>query len=491
MVSFFVYDIIFLVLFSLCVGIFLYRNKSNLKREGLMYLYRTKVGMQIIDRVGGKYKRTLKVLSYFAIISGYLLMAFMMYFLIEMVYIYLKNPVLVKAIKIPPLMPLIPYLPSVFKLDFLPPFYFTYWILAIACIAVFHEFAHGILMKRYGVRIKSTGFGFLGPFLAAFVEQDDKQMVKKKKFEQIAILSAGTFTNLVLSILFFILLGLFFMVAYTPAGAMFNTYSQGIVNVSQINSIDGINITINNYTSQEVLKLIQENNLTEDLVLGTNASSINLTKITTFNETYYLPLENLKNQLENNEVEQLVLYEDYPAIRAGLRGTIIEIDNQEIKSYEDLSEVMENYSPGDKIQVETRDGKEILNYELELGENKNIEEREVRGMGMFDENRNLLRKVINALLFFKEPATDYLPKGDSNFIIFIYNLIWWLAVVNISVALVNMLPMGIFDGGRMFMLTIAAITKSDKIGELIFKIATYFILLLFLLLMGSWFFAII
>ena len=73
---------------------------------------------------------------------------------------------------------------------------------------------------------------------------------------------------------------------------------------------------------------------------------------------------------------------------------------------------------------------------------------------------------------------------------FVYNLIWWLALVNISVALVNMLPMGIFDGGRMFMLTMWGITKSEKFGKLMYKIATYFILGIFILLMFSWFFAI-
>jgi len=200
--SFFIYDISFLILFSLVVGIFLWKRKKNLKREGIMYLYRTQVGVKIINYIGKKYKRTLRVMSFLAVISGYALMMSMIYFLGKLMYIYFFLPDVVRAIKIPPLMPLIPYLPSLFKVDFLPPFYFTYWIIAIACIAVFHEFAHGIIAKRYGVKIKTTGFGFLGPFLAAFVEPDEKQMQKKTKFQQIAVLSAGTFINLILFICF-------------------------------------------------------------------------------------------------------------------------------------------------------------------------------------------------------------------------------------------------------------------------------------------------
>ena len=75
-------------------------------------------------------------------------------------------------------------------------------------------------------------------------------------------------------------------------------------------------------------------------------------------------------------------------------------------------------------------------------------------------------------------------------IVFIYNLIWWIALVNISVALVNMPPMGIFDGGRMFMLTMMGITGSEKFAKVSFKIITYLILGVFFLLMFSWFAAV-
>src|SRR3989338_2602578 len=200
--SFYIYDITFLVIFSIVVGIFLWRKKHNLKREGILYLYRTQVGLKFIDHVGGKYKKTISVLAFLGVVTGYILMSSVVYLFYKLVYIYLFAPEIVREIKIPPLMPLIPYLPEAFNISFLPPFYFTYWIIAISVIAIFHEFAHGIIAKRYGVEVKTTGFGFLGPFLAAFVEPDEKQMEKKTKFQQISILSAGTFTNLILAILF-------------------------------------------------------------------------------------------------------------------------------------------------------------------------------------------------------------------------------------------------------------------------------------------------
>ena len=99
-----------------------------LQKEGLMYLYRTQVGVKFINYIGKKYKKTLKVFSYVAVICGYFLMGLMMYLLWQLAYVYLKNPEIVRAIKIPPLIPLIPYLPSLFKIDFLPPFYFYFFL---------------------------------------------------------------------------------------------------------------------------------------------------------------------------------------------------------------------------------------------------------------------------------------------------------------------------------------------------------------------------
>ena len=486
MVGFFYYDLIFLILFTLGVVIFLYKRKKNLKREGIMYLYRTQLGIKFINYVGGRYKRTLNVLSYVIIATGYILMGLMLYLLGQIAYIYLSNPDVVRAIKIPPLIPLVPYLPSMFKIDFLPPFYFTYWIITIAVIAVFHEFAHGIYAKLYGVKVKTTGFGFLGPFLAAFVEPDEKQMVKKSKLKQITILSAGTFTNLILAILFFLLLSLFFVLTYAPAGAIFNTYTPGVVNISDIQKIDGIVVT--DSSNATLLEIINKNNLTDDLILGDNDSQTSLIKVVA-NRNYFITVNNLKEQLEAGG-SQVALYEDLPAINVGLIGVIVEIDGNKIKTHEDLARVLKNYEIGDRINIKTKYNNTILDYNIILKEDPNEKGRAIMGIGVLNQNTRLIGKVSDFFNFFKKPATYYEPRFNTNFIIFIYNLIWWLALVNISVALMNMLPVGIFDGGRMFMLTIAGITRSEKAGQWAFKVMTYIILGIFFLLMLGWFLAI-
>lgn len=464
------YDIIFLVAFLIFVSAFLYFNRKNLKKEGLLFLYKTTWGMKKIDKIGKKYQKTLKFLSYISISVGYLLMASMLYLLGKIIYLYVAFPSVVRAIKVPPITPLVPYLPQMFKLDFLPPFYFTYWIVILAIIAIAHEFAHGILMRRYGVKIKSTGFGFfpffLPIFLAAFVEQDEKSMEKSSKFNQMAILSAGTFANLLTAIFFFIVIWLFFTLSFAPAGAQFNTYSYSIVAISGISSIN--NISLENPTYSQLVELSNEE--------GMN-------KIEANNKSYLMTKKGFEEQKGTSVF--LVLYEDAPAINAELKGAIVAVNDVKINGWEEFGEQISSYSPGEIIVLNTVVDGEIKTYEITLGENPENSEKPYVGIGYATQKRQgIFGKVVEALSSFKKQHIYYEPKFESAE--FFYDLLWWLILISISVALVNMLPMGIFDGGRFFYLTILSLTKSEKKAEKWFKISTNFFLLLLILLMVLW-----
>lgn len=489
MVSIYVYDIGFLVLFSLFVFLFLYKNRKGLKKEGIMYLYRTRVGIKFIDYVGTKYKKFLTVYAFLGVVFGYLLMATMIWFLYKLLQVYLFNPEIVRAIKIPPLMPLIPYLPEAFSVSFLPPFYFTYWIISIAVIALFHEFAHGIIARRYNIRILTTGFGFLGPFLAAFVEPDEKEMEDKPKYQQLAVLSAGVFTNLILAVLFFLLLSFFFLWAYAPAGAIFNTYTPGVVEIAGISMIGGQ--VVGDSSAEGVLKVIEDNGLEDSLVLGDG--DLKLTEVTVNGERYYTNIENLEFQLENPVLDgQVALFEDLPAINAGLRGAIVGVNDKVVEDSEGLSLALSEYSVGDEVTITTKDGEETLEFEMALGEDPNEPGRGIIGVGMIGRgsNERVLGQITEFFNFFKKDGTSYEPRFNPELVIFIYNLIWWLALINLSVALINMWPVAIFDGGRFFMLTVWAITGSEKFGMKAFKFVTYLILASLALLMLGWFWAI-
>ena len=458
--SFMTYDLILLFLFVSFVSIFLYRKRKKIQKEGLLFLYKTSLGMKLIDKVGKKYKKTLKALSYVSITIGYLLMAAMLYLLGKIVYMYIAYPNIVRAVKVPPIMPLIPYLPQAFKLTFLPPFYFIYWIVILAIVAILHEFAHGIFMRRYNIKIKSTGFGFFPfffpVFLAAFVEQDEKSMEKTSRFKQKAVLAAGTFSNLITAIVAFGIMILFFTLAFSPTGVEFNNYAYTVVGIGGITSVN--NISLDNHTYDGILELTNEN----------------LTSLKTNDGNYLVTKDFLK--MQQNNKEYIFAYFDAPAINSNLEGVISNINGKDIKSLSDLNEALDQYSPGDLINIKTSK----KSYNIKLDKSPLNESKTWLGIGFQDNNKG----IIGFFSSFKKPNVHYESRifGGQ----FIYNFLWWLVLISFSVALVNMLPMGIFDGGRFFYLTILGLTKSKRKAEAWFKGVTRFLLFLVLVLMIFW-----
>ncbi len=465
-----IYDLILLGIFLIFLAVFLYKKRTQIKKEGFLLLYRTNWGIKLINKFGKKYRKTLKILSYVSIATGYLLMTGMIYLVGKIIYLYVSYPHIVRAIKVPPIMPLIPYLPQVFSLDFLPAFYFTYWIIIIAIIAIPHEFAHGIFAALNKVKIKKTGFGFfpffLPVFLAAFVELDEKNMQKKSIFSQMSVLSAGTFANIITALLFFIILFLFFSLSFAPAGVIFDDYAYDLLEISTISSVNGISIA--NATYSKVSELINEEGLNKIEANGRN----------------YVSTKEFLNQQEEI-YNYTFLYYDSPAINAGLKGAITEINGIKITSLEGFQTELSKYSPGQKINITTVFEEENQKYIIELDENPNQKESPYLGVGFLNaEKSGLIGKIKDMISSFKSSNTYY--ESKFNAALFIYNLLWWLVLISFSVALINMLPVGIFDGGRFFYLTILAITKSKSKAEKSFKFLTRFFLFLLVLLMLLW-----
>ena len=471
--EFIVYDIVLLIIFVVFLSIFLYTRKKNLKKEGLLLLYKTSWGIKLINYLGKKHKKLLRVLSYASIILGFFLMITMVYLFGKILWVYLFSPEIVKVIKIPPIMPLIPYLPRVFNLDFLPPFYFIYWIIIVAIIAIPHELAHGIYSAYSKVKIKNTGFGFfpyfLPVFLAAFVEPDEKQMSKKKKINQMAILSSGTFANVLTAILFFIILWGFFSFCFTPSGVVFDSYASSLVNVSGISVIN--NIPIEDASYENLLDMIGEN---------TNEIKVS-------DKTFLINKELFETETNKQLFEEglLILYDDSPAFRSEIMGAISEMNGIKINSKEKLAEEILRHSPGESVNLKVFDGEEYKDYEIILGEHPENESMAWLGIGFIDRTgEGLIGRVVSIVGFFKEPHVYYQPNFE--FALFIYNLLWWIVLISFSVALINMLPIGIFDGGRFFFLTVAAITGSEKIAKKAFVYITYLFLLLLAVIMFFW-----
>jgi hypothetical protein len=177
---------------------------SFLSPEDVIVNKEAYIFQKFIEKFSKKYEKGLKMMIPVVLFVGYALMATMFYLLYQTVKIYLTQPEITRAISAPPIMPLLPYFPQIFHVEsFFPPFYFTYFLVALLVVAVVHEFSHGIYMKLFKTKIKSTGFAFLGPILGAFVEEDKAGFYKKKNFEQMVVLGAGVFANILFALIFF------------------------------------------------------------------------------------------------------------------------------------------------------------------------------------------------------------------------------------------------------------------------------------------------
>jgi membrane-associated protease RseP (regulator of RpoE activity) len=353
----------------------------------------------------------------------------------------------------------------------------------------------------------------LGPFLAAFVEPDEKEMSKRPAKNQMAILAGGSFANLIMAILFFLLLGCFFVSAYAPTGVSFNMYTMKNVNLSDISEINGKSVNLTDYPS--FVNAVKETN-TSELTLTSGED----TYITT-NDTIFLQekiLENSKgvlarkmlllnaanslldsekiradvkamNEMNENLGKTVAFYTDTPAYRAKLDGAILSIENKSTTSLDELGEALSQFKPGQNVTIKTTSG----NYSIVLAENPENSSKAYIGIGFAQTSTSRLVEWFTSFSLFKKKAqfVYYAPKYDAfygDLTIFIYNLLLWVLLINVSVMFVNMLPLGIFDGGKFFYLTVLAITKSKRKAMKGFKIAGSIILFILLLLMVIWFF---
>ncbi|MEM3841263.1 MAG: site-2 protease family protein, partial [Candidatus Micrarchaeaceae archaeon] len=84
-------------------------------------------------------------------------------------------------------------------------------ILALALMLIIHEFSHGILAKNAKVKLKSIGLVILGIIpMGAFVEPDEKEVLKLDRVKQTKIFAAGISANFIAMLVFFIFVVLFF-----------------------------------------------------------------------------------------------------------------------------------------------------------------------------------------------------------------------------------------------------------------------------------------
>jgi len=177
-----------------------------------------------MDKVGVKHATAVRKLATIGIYVGYAGMLLICFFLVFGLYQLIFVPGAPAPIQ--PVIPGVPIPGSAIQVPLI-----IGWI-ALFFAAVIHEFSHGVVARAYGVKVKSSGFAFIGPLAAAFVEPDEKQVKKENKKVGNSIFAAGPFSNVLLALVAFILIGLVFspiLNSYLePRGVSFQQVQKGL-----------------------------------------------------------------------------------------------------------------------------------------------------------------------------------------------------------------------------------------------------------------------
>lgn len=190
------------VVFLIVLTIFVLLKRKNLDTKQIVpyflyfSMYRTKLGLKLMNSLAKKHRKLMVFIGYVGIFVGFLGMVLISYGLISNIYVLFTKPEAMPGVGL--------VLPFKAKGIFFVPFF--YWIISIFIIAVVHEFAHGLIARAYDLRVKSSGFAFLGlivPIIpAAFVEPDEKELRKRSHKEQLSVFAAGPFSNIAIAFLF-------------------------------------------------------------------------------------------------------------------------------------------------------------------------------------------------------------------------------------------------------------------------------------------------
>ncbi|MCA9460291.1 MAG: site-2 protease family protein [Nanoarchaeota archaeon] len=265
-----------------------------------------------------------------------------------------------------------------------PPFF--EWIIALMVLVVVHEFAHGVIAERFKIKIKSSGFAFIGLFApllpAAFVEPDEKYLKKAKWWQQIAVFGAGSTSNFIFGGLFLLL---FFFVA--------NPF---LYETTQLESIS--------FTS-----VMNESSLKDYGIESGEIVAINKKPISNYDFI-------VGNGMGPGVTDLIIIPEFY------------------------------NFTENESINFTINSNNLLSIYEVTTFQIEEYGNRSMIGISGYQPN-----------LKTKE---DYLYLGS--FPRFFQGLIFWIALLNIGIGLMNLLPIWITDGGQIAKTLLEQFFKKEK-----------------------------
>lgn len=373
-----------------------------------------------------------------------------------------------------------------------------HFLVAIACRVKVKEFSIGFGPKLFSKKIKDTKYSLrlipFGGFVDMLGESERKNeegsFSNSKVWKRILIVAAGAIVNIVFGlIVYFSLVSIYGNNISTQIENILPEYSEnlnGLEKNDEIISIDGkkvhlksdINLILNDLCKDEVVITVKRENKKIDVKVKTSKEQKN--KIGVFFESN----DNIVDYVEPKS----------PAYNIGIKqgDKILKINNIPT---EFATEIIDNISQSDNIKIEiNRDGK-ILNFDVEtlkenyyyLGIINKKAENTLRQNIYYAywETSKFLFDIFNNLknLFTGNVYIEQLsgPIGISEYIVktdTIYNFVYLISLISLSLGITNLLPIPALDGGKIFLLIIEWIRGKPINEELEIKIQTFGFLLL-------------
>jgi membrane-associated protease RseP (regulator of RpoE activity) len=277
------------------------------------------------------------------------------------------------------------------------------WIAIVVAIAV-HEGAHGIIARNRGLRVKSSGLlFFLIIPIGAFVDVDEKQLVKAKAKNSLRVLAAGVGGNIAVAVV--CILGVLLIVnGLTPI-------------------INGVYIS--------------------DVTEGMPAQAAGLMP-----EDVFVSIDNM--QIDNLDGLEALLEEKSP-------GDVVQVVVARGEKWQEQFSTSVNLT-------ESEDGRTVMGV---IVGDLMTEERLTLYKTLSPETLPLYLlppALAPGLVPFSDSLIPFYTSGLGSQWHVWANVLFWLWFVNVNVAVFNALPIYPLDGGRMFDIFLKS-TLRRKIGD--------------------------
>jgi len=357
-------------------------------------------------------------------------------------------------------------------------------IFGIGFIIGFHELGHFLFGKLFSLKTPSFAVGFgpklyrkkigetefsLGAIpLGGYVETDKKSFESKPYYQKMLVISGGMVFNMLFAYIVFCLL---FILGLPKTRILYPLNSIPVIqSIAKKSEVQRLNVKLEKHVMKLLEKFESLNIKSGDKILAINKQIIG--------DNPKILFEKIRSAADNNE------------------NIILKIEQDIIKTYSPTTQKMNS----EKSTVEITVGaKALLDALLTLPLPITLQLTEMKGLPFFEAVKSGIKFTnmyfVQILIKFKEMfvkrdttslggpiavisyTIQSAGQGFKTFLLF-------LALISVSLVVLNMIPLPILDGGQALLYTIEAIIGrclSDRIKEFIFIISWIFILILFVL----------